>query len=295
MAAAAPTLTVQAGYVENVVVGEEKNQRDYYNKANHYDTLWGEDNIHLGFYPHLLDKQAVALNFQQGGQALTRRMIEVARIDHTSKVLDLGCGKGLACKEIAELTGAECVGMDLSETNIERGNKIKAENANLKLDFLVGSFTALPQELLDRKFTHVFSQVAFCHVHKLLPEIFSELKKVLAQGAKAVINDYIGTENEVMQETREHVHKRLHFEMLRGHKTWRRMAEDAGLEIMYYENLDAHMEQSYRHLANEAAKYDFKSADGTAVEKNYLNTVAVAEKRQIGMNIAILTSPFVTN
>jgi len=289
MSAAAPTC-INSGYVENVVVGEEKTQRDYYNKASHYDTLWGEDNIHLGFYPHLVDKQSVPLNFQQGGQALTRRMLQVAGIDHTSKVLDLGCGKGLACKEIAELTGAECTGMDLSETNIQRGNKIKEQNQHLKLDFLVGSFTELPQELLERKFTHVFSQVAFCHVHKMLPTTFSELRKVLAHGGKAVINDYIGTEDEVLEATREHVHKRLHFEMLRGHKTWRHMAEDAGLEIMYYENLDAHMEQSYRHLAAEAAKYDFKSADGKPIEENYRNTVLVAEKRQIGMNIAILTS-----
>lgn len=279
-----------SGYVENQTIGEEKTQRDYYNKANHYDTLWGQDNIHLGFFPHLMEKQAVPLNFQQAGQALTRRMLQTAGIDHTSTVLDLGCGKGLACKEIAELTGAACTGMDLSETNIDRGNKIKQDNPHLKLDFLVGSFTELPQELIERKYTHVFSQVAFCHVHKLLPTTFSELKKLLAHGGKAVINDYIGTENEVIEATRDHVHKRLHFEMLRGHKTWRHMAEDAGLEIMHYENLDAHMEMSYRCLAAEAAKFDFKSADGKPIEENYRKTVEVAEKRQIGMNIAILTS-----
>lgn len=279
-----------SGYVENQTIGEEKTQRDYYNKANHYDTLWGQDNIHLGFFPHLMEKQAVPLNFQQAGQALTRRMLQTAGIDHTSTVLDLGCGKGLACKEIAELTGAACTGMDLSETNIDRGNKIKQDNPHLKLDFLVGSFTELPQELLERKYTHVFSQVAFCHEHKLLPTTFSELKKLLAHGGKAVINDYIGTENEVIEATRDHVHKRLHFEMLRGHKTWRHMAEDAGLEIMHYENLDAHMEMSYRCLAAEAAKFDFKSADGKPIEENYRKTVEVAEKRQIGMNIAILTS-----
>merc|ERR1711966_166640 len=157
-----------------------------------------------------------------------RHMIKVAGIDHTSKVLDLGCGKGLACKQIAELTGAACTGMDLAEANVERGNAIAKENPHLKLDFVVGSFTELPKELLEREYTHVFSQVAFCHVHKLLT-----------------------------------------IEMLRGHKTWRHIAEDAGLEIMYYENISKHIEQSYRDLAAEAAKYDFKSADGMPIVENY--------------------------
>jgi len=288
---AQPPKVSGTGYVENVAIGDEKDQRDYYNKANHYDTLWGLDNIHLGYYPHLNDKTAVELNFQQAGAQLTRHMIKVAQIDHTSRVLDLGCGKGLACKEIAELTGAACTGMDLAEANVERGNQIAKENPHLKLDFVVGSFTELPKELLERKYTHIFSQVAFCHVHKLLNVTMSELHKLLkgnGEGCVAIINDYMGTEGEVLEQTREHVHKRLHFEMLRGHKTWRHMAEDAGLEIMHYENINKHIEQSYRHLAQEAAKHNFKSADGQPIVDNYRKTVEVAEKGQIGMNIALM-------
>lgn len=280
-----------AGFVENVVIGEEKTQRDYYNKASHYDTLWGQDNIHLGYYPHLMDKRAVQQTFHQAAQTLTRRMIEVAQITHESRVLDLGCGKGLACKEIAELTGAACTGMDLSETNVERGNKIAAENPHLKLDFLVGSFTDLPEALRERRYTHVFSQVAFCHVHKHLSLIFEQLKELLAPGCVAVINDYIGTEDEVLQTTRDHVHKRLHFEMLHGHVSWRRTAENCGLTIVRYENLDAHITESYRNLALEAAKYDFISADGISVAENYQKTVEVAEQGQIGMNLAVLGGP----
>lgn len=280
---------MSSGVVQNVAIGDEKTQRDYYNKAGHYDTLWGQDNIHLGYYPHLANKNAVELSFPQAGQALTRRMIEVAGINHESRVLDLGCGKGLACKEIAELTGAACTGMDLAEVNIERGNQIAEENPHLKLDFLVGSFTDLPKVLFERRYTHIFSQVAFCHVHKELPLSLAQLKKLLVHGGKAVVNDYIGTEDEVLQATRDHVHKRLHFEMLHGHTTWRHTAEQAGLEILHYENLDRHMEQSYRNLADAASHYDFHSADGMSVEENYRKTVEVCSQGQIGMNLAVLT------
>merc|ERR1719456_18018 len=191
-----------SGYVANVEIGDEKNQADYYDKANHYDTLWGMDNIHLGYYPHLADKTAIPLTFPQAGAALTRRMLALAQIDSKSKVLDLGCGKGLACKEIAELTGAACTGVDLSPENIVRGNQIAKENPHLKLDFLVGSFTEIGEDLVKRGYTHVFSQVAFCHVHSMLPLTLSEVKKILDTGAVAVVNDYMGSDKEQSQMTR---------------------------------------------------------------------------------------------
>lgn len=282
------SLDPKTGYVNNVEIGDEKNQADYYDKASHYDTLWGLDNIHFGYFAHLDSKKAIALNFPQGASALTRRMLELGDIDHTSKVLDLGCGKGVACKEIAELTGAACTGMDLSAENIKRADQLVKENPHLKLDFMVGSFTELPQALIDGGYTHVIAQVAFCHVHAMLPEIFAQLKKILANGAIAVINDYMGSDGEVSQETRDHVMKRLHFEKLHGHKAWRHIAEEAGLEIMYYQNLNHHMEEGYRLLALAASKHSFKSADGAPIEENYKMSTAAAGKGEIGMNIAIL-------
>ena len=66
-------------------------------------------------------------------------------------------------------------------------------------------------------------------------------------------------------------------------------AEAAGLEIMHYENLDRHMENSYRNLAEAASHYSFKSADGMLVEENYRATADVCAQGQIGMNLAVLT------
>lgn len=281
---------LKSGLVVNQVVGEEQNQKDYYDKAKHYDTLWGLDNIHLGYYPHLEKRGAVPLTFPQAGQALTRRMIEVGDINHDSHVLDLGCGKGLACKEIAELTGATCTGLDLGTENIVRAKQVAQENPHLKLDFVEGSFTELPKDLLEKKYTHVIAQVAFCHVHQLLPEIFASVKSILKSGGGiAVINDYMGCDGEPSEETLEHVRKRLHFETLHGHKTWRHMAEDSGLNIKHYEDLDKHMELSYTHLADAAEKHGFKSADGVPISINYRKTVTSVSKREIGMNLAVLT------
>merc|ERR1719440_668573 len=62
-------------------------------------------------------------------------------------------------------------------------------------------------------------QVAFCHVHKLLPTILEQVKRVLAPGGVVIVNDYLGGDNGVSETTKEHVWKRLHFEYLHGDRS----------------------------------------------------------------------------
>lgn len=250
------------------VPSDEEGIAMYYDTAEHYDVLWGKDNIHIGYYPHLVDRMAIPLDFPQAAAALTRRIIALGDICHTSRVLDLGCGKGLACALIAELTGAHCTGVDLSPGNIARANDLAATRPELDLAFIEGSFVDLPSELYG-KFTHVVCQEAFVHVHAELPAIFDQVKRALVPGGGlAVLNDYLGADGTVSAETKQKVYDRLGFEVLVGHKTWRQLAEDSGLELLHYENLNKHMELGYTQLAEGAAAYNFRSADGSSLEGN---------------------------
>merc|ERR1719399_1746658 len=267
----------ETGMVTNVEIGEEKTQKDYYDKASHYDLVWGLDNIHLGYYPHLVGNDLVVLDNVAAADALTQRMIEVGQIKHNSTVLDLGCGKGQACRVIAEYTGAAVTGVDLGTTNIQRACEVAASRPDLRMKFFEGSFTDLPSKVASEKYSVVFSQVAFCHVHKLLPDILEQVKRVLAPGGMLIVNDYLGGDNGVSDTTKEHVWKRLHFEYLHGHLAWRKIAEECGLELLHYENLDRHMAQTYRDMAVKAAKVGLKSTDGTALAVNYSQTVHAIE------------------
>jgi len=266
-----------AGIVTNVEIGDEKNQKDYYDRASHYDHVWGQDNIHLGYYPHIAHKDLVVLDNVQAADQLTKRMIEIGHIDHTSTVLDLGCGKGQACRVIAQHTGAACTGIDLSTTNIVRANAVAESLPNLKLQFYEGSFTEPPVEVLSQKYSVIFSQVAFCHVHSMLPLILETAKKLLAPGGRMVINDYMGGKKPASEKTRENVHKRLHFSHLHTHTEWRRIAEAAGLVIEHYEDLDKHQAQTYRDMERKARQLGFKSADGALLADNYAETVKAIE------------------
>lgn len=93
------------------------------------------------------------------------------------KVLDIGCGGGLACENLAKL-GADVSGIDLSENSI----KVAKEHANqsqLKIDYQQGFAEALPYK------SNTFN-VALCfdvleHVSNL-EKVISEVHRVLSQG-----------------------------------------------------------------------------------------------------------------
>lgn len=288
-----------SGIVAGESVGQEQSQRDFYQINNLYDTISGQDNIHHGFYPHLArgGRELVVLDNVQASMALTQRMIALGGIDRTSKVLDLGCGKGLSCSTIAKLTGASCVGVDLTPKHIERANELAATTAGIErgqLTFIEGSFTELPSEALALgPFSHVFSQVAFCHVHAELPAILAQVKKALAPGGAAVINDMLGasappaSEGDVLDAAA--VYRRLHFEVLHGHQAWRRIVEEAGFTLEHYENWDVHMLKSYEDRRDKADALGAEMADGTPLATNFEQTVRAVRARQIGMNFAILT------
>jgi cyclopropane fatty-acyl-phospholipid synthase-like methyltransferase len=288
-----------AGGINENLVGEgdraEANQKDYYDKSSHYDTVWGEDNIHLGYYPHLAGPlggdNLTILNNKQAADALTKRMIDLGRINHKTTLLDLGCGKGQACKLIAQATGAKCVGVDLGHVNIVRANEVAAQMPELNMEFYEGSFTDIPKEAKNRKYSVVFAQVAFCHVHNELPQIMEHCKEILAPGGYLLINDYLGCDlpGGASKHTQEHVWKRLHFDYLHGHIAWRHIVESAGFDIQYYENLDAHMALTYDDMENSARQVGFKSADGIDLATNYNNTAAAIRKGEIGMNLALCT------
>merc|ERR1711953_856818 len=167
---------------------------------------------HLGYYPHLVGPV--------GGDNLTV-------LNNKTTLLDLGCGKGQACKLIAQVTGAKCVGVDIGTANIKRANEVAAEMPDLRMEFYEGSFTDIPKEAANRKYDVVFAQVAFCHVHLELPAILELCKIVLAEGGCLLVNDYLGCDlpGGASQSTKDHVWKRLHFEYLHGHVAWRRIVD----------------------------------------------------------------------
>jgi len=285
-----------AGVTKGIVkvTDDEVTQVDYYAKAKHYDTLWGTGNMGFGYYPHLALSRGpgtnVVLDYDKASINLTERMCNMAGIQASDKVLYLGAGRGAPCLWLAKATGAHVIGLDITPENIEQARHHAKAHPDLNVEYVVGSFTDLPKEVVAQgPFDVVASRVSFCHVHEELDKCFSEVKRVLKPvTGRAIINDYIGCDDEVSTDTIENVYKRLHFSKLHGGKMWRKIADEAGLTITQYEDLSEHMGFGYSQLAASARQHGFKSADGALLADNYQKSSDAAYNREIGLNTALM-------
>jgi 2-polyprenyl-6-hydroxyphenyl methylase/3-demethylubiquinone-9 3-methyltransferase len=93
------------------------------------------------------------------------------------KVLDVGCGGGLACETLAKL-GADVSGIDLSENSIKVA-KNHAGQSQLKVDYQQGAAEGLPYE--SNSFDVVLCFDVLEHVSNL-EKVISEVHRVLSHG-----------------------------------------------------------------------------------------------------------------
>lgn len=286
-------------------IGSAAAAQHYYTVAGgsrgHYSRILGPDNIHTGYYPHLSSPSLVRLNLPQAADALTERMTRLGRVNSSSRVLDLGSGKGRSCRLLASLTGAACVGVDLTPANVERSKE--AAPPGLRLRYFHGSMTALPVEALTEPegagepalFTHVFAQLSLCYVPKEVAAVLAQARKVLAPGGLLVFADHTAGDGQFEGTAAPPPqsagwYRRLHMgSPPRSHGAWRRLLHEEGFTIRFYENIDDHMATSYRDAAATASSLDLVSQDGVPVAEQYREQVWTLEEGHNGMFVAVVS------
>jgi len=248
------------------------------------DIIWGNDR-HTGYYPHLVDQMAVPQNNRQASMIMTREFIKRGGISHKSRVLDLGCGRGQTCKDIAELTGAQCTGLDLDAGSIARAQAMADENPELRLGFQVGSYTELPA-VFQGRFTHVLSVGAFFHAHDKLPAVMQQVKLALeAPSGIAVIGDLVGSDGPASPETRGALFNSPDSNtVLLGLWAWLRTAKEAGLVLQLYENQDKHGLLANSQLAALALANEDKS-----LHERHTNILRAFQRKDVGRIFVVFT------
>ena len=109
---------------------------------------------------------------------LKKRLFEVLNLNpHGRTALEVGCGGGLLCEEIARL-GFETVGVDPSERSLQVARS-HAELSGFRISYLKGSGESLPCR--DGAFDVVFCCDVLEHVRDL-PQVISEVSRVLKPG-----------------------------------------------------------------------------------------------------------------
>ena len=243
---------------------------DYYNNSdthNWYKLLWGEGNIHFGYFGPNIDAivqnirsdESVLSNisYPKAAEHATLRLSNIGGINSNSIVLDLGCGLGRSASKISASTNAKLmVGLDLSSLHIEKAKEM-AQNVGKqnKLKFVCGSFLDFPSDILCETYSHIWSEAALSHCHPSLDVIIKQCKRVIhPMHGKLVINDCIAN-RAPNAETRKYVYDRMKYESLVSTKQYMQVLKQNGFKILYFEEVSKHLWLSYKILAYNAKKY----------------------------------------
>jgi len=98
------------------------------------------------------------------------------------KTLDLGCGEGIFCIELAR-RGIDVTGIDISQEAINHA-KINAKSLKLRIPFIVSGAEKLPFE--DKSFDQVICLDVLEHVDDPI-KVIKNIRKILREGGRLII------------------------------------------------------------------------------------------------------------
>lgn len=264
----------------------------YYGSSNAtdaYQVCWGEGNIHLGYFPHLSEKDAPKLSFSQAAHTLTQKMGQLAGINHKSNVIDFGCGMGGPAVDLVKLFDCKVTGLDLTPEHIEICKQYASKQSipESKIDFVAGSFTDLPSNIKSNKYTHCFSQLAVYHIAEHMQQAIDSAYSILDNNGVLIWCDFTGCVSGITDRAKEHFYNRLHLNYLANDGEYAEKLTKAGFQIEKYVLLGDHCEYGYQLLENQARKHQFKSKDGAFLADNYKATHELIKNGEVGMNVIV--------
>ena len=159
--------------------------RHYYNLATDlYEYGWAQSFHFCRFSKGEAFKQALARH--EHYLALQMGLKEGMR------VLDVGCGVGGPAREIAKFTGANIVGLNNNDYQIERATTYAVkEGLDNQLSFTKGDFMQMPYP--DNSFDAVYAIEATVHAPSL-EGIYSEIHRILKPGGVFGVYEWLMTD-----------------------------------------------------------------------------------------------------
>jgi ubiquinone/menaquinone biosynthesis C-methylase UbiE len=210
-----------------------------------YLSFWDSEGVlHTGYFAGPDDE-----DYRAAATRTSDLLAAEAGIDASAKVLDVGCGCGNFLFQLAEKTGAEGTGLDLS---IERINFARQRGKELGLSgvgFSHGSATSMPFE--PASFTHVVSQDALFLVPDK-PRSHAEIYRVLRPGGLFAFSDFLQPADSIGPRARQHVYDRVRWSSGYSLVGYQQALTEAGFEIVLARSLRDHISQTYRVLGQMA-------------------------------------------
>lgn len=235
--------------------------REYYNSEDadrFYFTIWGGEDIHIGWYESSLEPIADASR-----RTVARMADKVAdQLTPVSRVLDMGSGYGGAARYLAKRFGCSVVALNLSEAENERCRTLNAEQGlDDKIQVIDGSFEQVPA--VDQSFDLVWSQDAILHSGNR-KVVIEEVARVLRPGGRFVFTDPMQAD-QCPEGVLQPILDRIHLSTLGSPEFYRQQCVAQGLQplgfedatyqlVNHYSRVLQETEQSHDRLASEVSE-----------------------------------------
>ncbi|MDY6783755.1 MAG: class I SAM-dependent methyltransferase [Cyanobacteriota bacterium] len=217
-----------------------------------FRSFWDpEGSLHWGYFENIAE--AKPEDFVPACRRWDEYMLEQSGIQSESRVLEVACGNGNAAISIAQQTGCEVVGIDLSSSYIENAQAKASNFDSLRVSFHKESATDLP--FPDNSFTHAWSQGALYHIPEL-NKALAETYRVLKPGGFFLFDDLVSPVEEVSETTRKYVYDRLLFEPKFSLETYGKNLSQLGFKVLQAKDLSQHLHKSYE-LVSELARQGY--------------------------------------
>lgn len=222
-----------------------------------YRSFWdSEGSLHWGYFHDL--KAQTATDFIPACQRWNEYMLESSGITASSKVLDVGCGNGNTAIWLAQKTGCEVIGVDLSAVRVNNAIAKAEAFPDLRVQFQKASATQLPFD--EGTFTHVWSQATLYHVHQRAAAL-AEIYRVLKNRGIFLFDDLTTPQKPISAKARQYTYDRLLFEPTDSHDEYIDRLCQLGLMVVQSKDLTQHLHKSYELLSQLAqAQYPDLSA-----------------------------------
>lgn len=227
---------------------------------------------HFGYYDdeHTTEEDAQD-NFH-------RRFTDKLDLKSGMRVLDAGCGQGVVAMHIAGNHNVTITGVTIVERET-RGAKRLAERNGVsgKTVFMVADYHRLPFE--DNTFDRVYTIESLSHAYDL-PEVISELYRVLKPGGKIVCAEYEFDIRKLEQldfNPVEYVEKRAAIHGIRQFDkgNFKQLLKKAGFTSMKADDWTKPLYPSFSRL-RRLARYPAKLVTGLRLQWLFPNVIAAA-------------------
>ncbi|MDM4719657.1 methyltransferase domain-containing protein [Micromonospora sp. WMMA1363] len=212
-------------------------------------TIWGR-NWHVGYW----DSSDSEASNADAVQRLNDVLAATLRVGPGNRVLDVGCGIGEPALRLAEVTGAEVVGVTIAEQQVVEGNRRAAELGLAdRATFQLGDGLNLPFQ--DGAFDAAWEIESGIHMDRA--RMIAEMARVVRPGGRVLVADLAMPEGPAREtpEERRAMLESMALVQVPTVDDYHKMIADAGLRLVELSDITPHTRKTNERMAEAARQH----------------------------------------